>query len=154
MHPRGHAASLAEAFQARLGEEATLAAHDVLSLARRAAALVPGLDLADAEEDLLARINSLRAACRAETERLASQLAMLWHLASDDRDLISSAMHRLSLIETALHAPLSEDADEAMIPALNGLRSPLVPPDFPELRRVLAQVKSLVDRRHDHITAE
>lgn len=151
LRPELHARTLAEAFPKRLADEATLAAHDILSLARRFPNAVEGLDLVDAEEQLEERIATLRKAKKAEIERLSSQLAMLWHLAGDHREQIAAYMQRLSLIETALAAKLSEDSDSVMIPAVNGLRSAAVPPDFPELVRVLEQVSALVQRRHQHI---
>jgi AAA domain len=145
-HPRRQAATLAEAFDARLRDDAPLAAHDILILARRFTDLVPGLDPVDGDEQLAARIEGLRKSHRAEIERLSSQLAMLWHLAGADRDQIADSMQRLSVIETALAADLSGASDEIMIPALNGVRSAVVPPDFPELRVVLEQVTGLVER--------
>lgn len=151
LQPELHARTLAEAFPKRLADEATLAAHDILSLARRFPNAVEALDLADAEEQLDARIDALRKAHKAKIERLSSQLAMLWHLAGDHREQIAASMQRLSVIETALAANLSEDSDAVMIPAVNGLRSAAIPPDFPELVRVLEQVSALVQRRHQHI---
>ena len=151
LRPSSHAQTLAEAFPKQLADQATLAAHDILALARRFPNAVAALDRVDAEEQLDARIGTLRKTHKAEIERLSSQLAMLWHLAGDHREQIAASMQCLSLIETALAADLSEASDEVMIPAVNGLRSAAVPPDFPELVRVLERVGALVQRRHDHI---
>lgn len=151
LRPELHARTLAEAFPKRLADHATLAAHDILSLARRFPNAVEALDRVDAEEQLDAQIDTLRKAHKAEIERLSSQLAMLWHLAGDHREQIAASMQRLSVIETALAADLSEESDAVMIPAVNGLRSAAVPPDFPELVRVLERVSALVQRRYQHI---
>lgn len=144
LRPESHAPSFAAAFEAHLRDGAMLAAHDVLSLAARAPHLVPGLDPEEAEKRLVEEIGALRGRHRAEIEMLSSHLAMLWYLAVDHRAELADAMQRLTVIEAALTVDPAVDSDAAMIPALNGLRTAVVPPDFPELERVLARVRAFL----------
>ncbi|MES2434133.1 MAG: hypothetical protein V4586_09950 [Pseudomonadota bacterium] len=152
--PHSHAPDLATAFDTRLADRATLAAHDILTLAKRAPRFTKSLDMPEAEMRLREHIETQRKLQRQEVEALSSRLAMLWHLAGEDRDQISNAMQRLALIEAALQADPFEADDAVTIPALNGLRSAVLPPDFPELGRVLEQFNSLVERRSAQIAAD
>lgn len=152
--PDSHARDFAEAFGARLQDRATLAAYDILSLVKRAPRFAKGLDIPEAEMRLREQIETQRRARRQEVESLSSRLAMLWHLAGEDRDQISNVMQRLALIEAALQADPFEADDAVTIPALNGLHSAVLPPDFPELGRVLEQIRSIVERRSAQIAAD
>ncbi|GAB1363996.1 hypothetical protein MASR1M32_32320 [Rhodobacter sp.] len=145
LQPEGHAPSFEEAFEAHLKSGAMLAARDVLTLAERAPQLVPDLDVEEARKRLVEETGAWRARYRDGIETLSSDLAMLWYLAADDRNDLADAMQRLTVIETALAVDPAADSDAAMIPALNGLRTAEVPPDFPQLQRALAKVRAFQD---------
>ncbi|MSU90741.1 hypothetical protein GE300_14135 [Rhodobacteraceae bacterium 2CG4] len=136
----------AAAFDARISERATLAAHSLLERQKRS-----GSDAGQRvarEQQLGEAIDAARQQARERVARLRQSLTTIGYLDLDAATALPADLSRLAIIETALVAPVGGDAPA--LPAMNSFRLPDLPPDFPELDAVLAEME---DRR-DQLQAQ
>lgn len=130
----------------RLAEGALLAAHHLL---RRLtdSGTCSREQVNEYRQRLDEAIASEQMVARERVSRLRQSLTMIGYLDLDAATSLPGDLARLGDIDAALRAPL--DGDSVAIPAINGIRRPDVPPDFPELRSLLADL----DSRRDSLEA-
>ncbi|MCX7645360.1 MAG: ATP-binding protein [Rhodobacteraceae bacterium] len=132
----------ATALSARLAEDAILSARAVLR--RLEAAGLDGAEIAKRRQEI---DEASCAACQdalERVERLHQSFATLANLDLEQSEANRGRLAQLAAIAQALRA--DPDGDHVVLPAGNGLRDCLVPPDFPELRDCLADLEQQRDQ--------
>lgn len=126
------------AFEARLSEPALLSAQLLLDRLRDRA------DETSFSRDLQQRLDeamdAARRGFRERLGRLRQSMTTIGYLDLDSATTLPGDLARLAVIDAALFPP--PGASGPMLPALNGLRTADVPPDFPELDALLSEMES------------
>jgi len=127
----------AAAFDARKSEAATLAAQRLLE---RLTASPSDAGQRSARQQLDEVIEATRRQARERVARLRQSLTTIGYLDLEAATALPGDLSRLAVIESALAAPVHGDG--LVLPALNGVRRPDVPPDFPELDTLLSEMEA------------
>lgn len=130
------------AFDARLKETAVLAAQRLLD--RLHESDLPKNQYDSRRQQLDEVLEAARRKARERVARLRQSLTTISYLDLDAATALPGDLSRLALIDSALLA--SDKGDDVMLPALNRIRRPDLPPDFPELDSLLAEMEVRRDR--------
>ncbi|MFN3260761.1 MAG: hypothetical protein ACE37J_09390 [Pikeienuella sp.] len=139
----------AAAFEARMAEYATLAARRLLDR-RKSGEADSGRHGANLQR-LDEAVEAARRRARERLARLRQSLTTIGYLDLDAATALPEDLSRLSVIDTALSAPAK--GDDISLPALNQIRRPDVPPDFPELDALLSEMEARRDTLRAQIAA-
>ncbi|WP_136646418.1 ATP-binding protein [Tabrizicola sp. YIM 78059] len=130
------------ALSARRSEGAILAARAVLR--RLEAAGLSESEATVRQQEIDEALTSSRQVALERVERLHQSFATLAYLDLDQTEANRGRLAQLAAIAEALRA--DPDGDHVALPAGNGLRDSLVPPDFPELQACLARLEDQRDQ--------
>lgn len=144
--PQRVAADLRHAFPERLRESATAAATEILAvLARRGED-----DVVRLQQDLDEEIRKAQDKARGRVHALQQDLATLLNLDLSSGEEVRRQFDRLDAVAAAL-APAP---GAVSIPCANGVRDPVVPPDFPELDALLSRIEGFRDELRERVRRE
>ena len=145
------------ALKCRLAEDALLPAAELLEQLRHTGALKPA-EVAEAIQELQERGLRARREIGEQIEALRLELATLYNIDLRTGERLRQALEQLDAIGAALAKRFDEDQldDEqtVSIPARAGQRRPGIPPDFPQVRVLLADVRALRDQVREEIARD
>lgn len=132
------------AFQARCAEGAILPARQLLDQLKQAGALTAE-DAGAAEQALAEAEAAARRGAQREVEALRLELATLYNLDLGTGDEVRQWLDRLDAVAAALAPSMASIEPRVRLPALAGPRNSDIPPDFPELKVLLAEIRRFRD---------
>jgi hypothetical protein len=141
------------AFQARCAEWAILPAHQLLDRMKQTGALTGG-DAEAAEQALAEAEAAARSHTQNQVEALRLELATLYNLDLGTGDEVRQWLDRLDAVAVALAPTTASIEPRVRLPALVGPRNSDIPPDFPELRVLLGEIRSFRDGLRDRIVED
>ncbi len=155
--PAALSPDLDTALSARRAEGAILAARAVLR--RLEVAGMSPSEVKMRRQEIDEALTAARQGALERVERLRLSFATLANLDLDQTEANRGRLAQLAAIAEALRA--DPDGDHVALPAGNGLRNSMVPPDFPELHACLARLEdqrdqmrvAVVERQRQALTA-
>jgi hypothetical protein len=139
----------AHAFYARLKETAILAAQHLLHQLNEGG--ISAEEYRIRRQQLDEEIEAARRRTRERVARLRQSLTTIGYLDLDAATMLPGDLAKLALIDSALVAQAK--GDDLLLPALNGVRQPEVPPDFTELDDILVEMEARRDQLRTKIAA-